>query len=179
MREECLPRGGKCGPSGQRSDEKSLRWLSAGLLQLSEDWRHNERTAEVRLVSSEWRDFLSPSDFTLIFFCLSVYSFVFYPLPVKLPFPFVWSWFYFLLLSVSFSVDVLVRFTCVWAQAAACSSFLLYFCLNITLSPFSGSGRRLNPSKGTVQVSFFNLKMKVECLWITAGLVHFHIVMEA
>lgn len=62
------PPRGKCGSSGQRSDEKSLRWLSAGLLQLSEDWRHNERTAEVRLVSSEWRDFLSLSDFTFIVF---------------------------------------------------------------------------------------------------------------
>lgn len=61
-------------------------------------------------------------------------------------------------------LPVLVRFTCVWAQPAACSSFLLYFSLTFTLSPFSGSGRRLNPSKGTVQVSFSNLKMKVECL---------------
>lgn len=33
--EECLPRGGKCGSSGQRSDEKSLRWLSAACCSLA------------------------------------------------------------------------------------------------------------------------------------------------
>lgn len=103
----------KCGSSGQRSDEKSLRWLSAGLLQLSEE--------------TQWEDSRGQAAFSRVErlpVTVWFYSFVFYPLPVKLPFPFVWSWFYFLLLSVSFSVDVLVRFTCVWAQAAACSCFL-------------------------------------------------------
>lgn len=107
------PPRGKCGSSGQRSDEKSLRWLSAGLLQLSEE--------------TQWEDSRGQAAFSRVErlpVTVRFYSFVFYPLPVKLPFPFVWSWFYFLLLSVSFSVDVLVRFTCVWAQAAACSCFL-------------------------------------------------------